>query len=70
MASPIRIRYSTAASPTWVRAVIRMPTTAMISMTTPTATPIVTLAAVEVLAPNTASTEGPSSSTSATVPMM
>ncbi len=37
MASPIRIRYSTSAMPTWTSAVIRMPITAMISMTTPTA---------------------------------
>jgi hypothetical protein len=56
--------------PTWVRAVNRMPTTAITSMTTPTATPMPTKAQVFVAEePNTASTEGPSSRTSATVPM-
>src|SRR5215831_14164020 len=69
--SPTRIRYSTAAIPTCVRAVIRMPTMAMTSMSTPTAQPMATYVQVLVdMEPNTASTEGPSRSTSATVPMM
>ena len=71
MASPIRMRYSTAAMETWARAVILMPTTAMISMMMPTAAPMAMYCQVLVeLEPNTASTEGPSSRTSATVPMM
>ena len=70
-ASPIRMRYSTAAMLTWARAVILMPTTAMISMMMPTAAPMAMYPQVLVeLEPNTASTEGPSSRTSATVPMM
>jgi hypothetical protein len=56
---------------TWVFAVILMPTTAITSITTPTALPMAihaqTLVDVE---PNTARTEGPSSRISATVPMM
>ncbi len=57
--------------PTCVRAVILMPTIAMISITTPTAQPIAMYAPVLVeVEPKTASTDGPSSSTSATVPMM
>ncbi len=56
---------------TWARAVILMPTTAMISMMMPTAAPMAMYCQVLVeLEPNTASTEGPSSRTSATVPMM
>ena len=70
-ASPIRMRYSTSAMLTWARAVILMPTTAMISMMMPTAAPMAMYCQVLVeLEPNTASTEGPSSRTSATVPMM
>src|ERR1039458_3160925 len=70
-AIPIRIRYSTSAMLTCARAVIRMPTMAMMSMMTPTATPMAIYAPVFVeVEPNTASTDGPSSSTSATVPMM
>src|ERR1700760_2401376 len=49
----------------------QMPTTAMISMTTPTAVPIAMLAQVLVeLDPNTARTDGPSTSTPLTVAMM
>ena len=56
---------------TWARAVILIPTTAMTSMTMPTAAPIAMYCQVLVeLEPNTARTEGPSSRTSATVPMM
>ena len=56
---------------TWARAVILMPTTAMISMTMPTAAPMAMYSQVLVeLEPKTASTDGPSSRTSATVPMM
>ncbi len=70
-ASPIRMRYSTAAMVTWARAVILMPTTAMISMMMPTTAPMAMYCQVLVeLEPNTATTEGPSSRTSATVPMM
>src|ERR1022692_3706397 len=70
-AIPIKIRYSTSAMLTCARAVIRIPTTAMTSITTPTATPIAIYAPVFVdPEPNTASTDGPSSSTSATLPMM
>ncbi len=57
--------------PTWVRAVIRMPMTAITSMTRQTAVPIAipaqALAAVE---PKTARIDGPSSRISATVPTM
>ena len=71
MASPIRIRYSTRAMLTWTRAVSLMPTTAITSMTRPMTQPMNTYAQVFVdVEPNTASTEGPSRSTSATVPMM
>ena len=71
MASPIRIRYSTRAMLTWTRAVSLMPTTATTSMIRPTAQPMSTYAQVLVeVEPNTASTDGPSSRTSATVPMM
>ena len=70
-ARPIRIRYSTRAMLTWTRAVILMPTTAITSMIRPVAQPMATKAAVLAdVEPNTASTEGPSSRTSATVPMM
>ncbi len=57
--------------PTWVLAVILMPTTAITSMITPTTLPMAIHAQglVEV-EPNTARTEGPSSRISATVPMM
>ena len=58
------------AMPTWVRAVILIPATAMTSMTTPTAVPMAISAKVLAgLAPNTASTEGPSTSTPLTVAM-
>ena len=70
-ARPIRIRYSISAMPTWVFAVSLIPTTAMISITTPTALPMAIHAQVSVeVEPNTARTEGPSSRISATVPMM
>ena len=50
---------------------ILIPTTAMTSMTTPTTVPMAIHAQVLVeVEPNTASTEGPSSRISATVPMM
>src|ERR1700730_8895934 len=56
---------------TCARAVIRIPTTAMTSITRPTAAPIAIYAPVLAeLEPNTASNDGPSSRTSATVPMM
>ena len=65
------MRYSTAAMLTWARAVILIPTTAMTSMMMPTAAPMAMYCQVLVeLDPNTASTDGPSSRTSATVPMM
>src|SRR5689334_13022967 len=71
IAIPTRIRYSTSAMLTWTRAVILIPTTAMISMTTPTTLPMAIHAQVSVeVEPNTARTEGPSSRISATVPMM
>src|ERR1700761_1413078 len=71
MAKTMRIVYSTTAMATWDLAVNRMPTTAMISMTTPTAVPIAMFDQVLVeLDPNTASTEGPSTSTPLTVAMM
>ena len=71
MASPIRIRYSTRAMPTWTRAVILMPTTAITSMIRPVTQPMARTPQVFVeVEPNTASTEGPSRRTSATVPMM
>ena len=40
MARPIRIRYSTSAMPTCVRAVILMPMIAITSITMPTAMPM------------------------------
>ncbi len=56
---------------TCTRAVILIPTTAMISIITPTALPMAIHAQVSVeVEPNTARTEGPSSRISATVPMM
>src|SRR3984893_3283336 len=56
---------------TCARAVTRIPATAMTSITRPTAAPIAIYAPVLAeLEPNTASTDGPSSRTSATVPMM
>ncbi len=42
MASPTRIRYSTSAMPTWTRAVILMPITAITSMIRPMTTPMPT----------------------------
>jgi len=65
-----KIRYSTAAIPIWVRAVIRMPTTAIASMIRHSAVsmPILAQASAE-LDPNTASTDGPRTTTSATVPI-
>ena len=70
-ARPIRIRYSISAMPTWVFAVILMPTTAITSIATPTALPMTIHAQAFVeVEPNTASTDGPSSRISATVPMM
>ena len=57
--------------PTWVRAVMRMPTTAITSMTRPTAVPMAIHAQVLVVVePKTARTDGPSKRISATVPMM
>ena len=57
--------------PTWARAVILMPTTAITSMTTPTAVPIAMFAQVLVeFEPKTASTDGPRTSTPLTVAMM
>ena len=54
-----------------MRAVILMPMMAMTSMTTTTAAPMPTYAhELAVLLPNTASTDGPSTSTPLTVPMM
>ncbi len=71
MEKPITIRYSTRARPTWVRAVILIPMIAMTPMTTTTAVPMPTYAhELAELLPNTASTDGPSTSTPATVPMM
>src|SRR5262249_18992509 len=68
---PIRIRYSIKAMPTWVRAVMRIPTTEITSMMTPTALPMATHAQGLVLAePKTARIDGPSKRISATVPMM
>ena len=59
IAKTIRIAYSTAAMPTWVRAVRRMPTTAITSMTTMTAVLIPMFGHVLVAAaPKTARTEG------------
>ena len=56
---------------TWTRAVILMPMTAITSMMRPIATPMPTKAHLFVeLEPKTASTDGPSMRTSATVPMM
>ena len=66
---PTRIAYSTTAMTTWVRAVIRMPTTAITVMITPIAVAMPMLAQVLVdEAPKTASTDGPSTSTPLSVP--
>ena len=63
--------YSIAAMPIWVRAVMRMPTIAIASMTTHEAVSMPILAQVLVeVEPNTASTDGPRTTTSATVPTM
>lgn len=70
MAKPTRMTYSTAAIVTWVRAVMRIPATATASMTTDRPVAIAMSAAVlPVLLVNTASTEGPMTSTPATAPM-
>jgi hypothetical protein len=67
---PISSVYSMNAMPTWVRAVILMPTIAITSMMTPTAVPMAIFAhALTELAPKTARTEGPSTSTPLTVAM-
>jgi hypothetical protein len=69
-ARPSRIAYSTTAMPTWVRAVIRMPTTAITSTTSPRPVAIPTFPQVLVaLSPKMASTLGPSTSTPLTVAM-
>src|ERR1700751_4746906 len=61
--------YSTTAMPTWVRAVIRMPTPAITSMIRHPAVSMPTLAQALVDdEPNTASTDGPSTSTPLSVP--
>ncbi len=66
----IKIRYSTVAIPIWARAVIRIPATAIASMISHTAVPMpVPAQASAELEPNTASTDGPSTTTSATVPI-
>jgi len=66
----IKIRYSTAAIPIWVRAVIRIPATAIASMIRHSAVSIPVLAQASAeLEPKTASTDGPSTTTSATVPI-
>ena len=63
--------YSTTAMPTWVRAVSLMPTTATISMASPTAVAMAMFPAVfDELDPNTARTDGPSTSTPLTVAIM
>jgi hypothetical protein len=71
IASPIRTRYSIRAMPTWVRAVKRMPTTAIASMTRLAALPMAIAATVSgEVEPKTASNDGPSKRISATVPMI
>src|SRR5579872_2566971 len=61
--------YSIAAIPTWLRAVILMPTTAIVIMSRLIPVAMPTLAQVFVgEAPNTASTDGPSTSTPLRVP--
>ena len=58
------------AMPTWVRAVTLIPATATASMITPTPVPMARFAHVLAeSAPNTASTDGPSTSTPLTVAM-
>ena len=66
---PTRIAYSTTAMTTCVRAVIRMPMTAITSITSTTPVAMATLAYVlDADAPKTASTEGPRTSTPLSVP--
>ena len=66
----IKIRYSTVAIPIWARAGIRIPATAIASMISHTAVPMpVPAQASAELEPNMASTDGPSTTTSATVPI-
>jgi hypothetical protein len=68
---PTRIRYSTSAIATWTRAVIRMPTTAITSITSPAAVAMPTLGQVLVADdPAIASTDGPRTTTPLSVPTM
>ena len=70
-AKPIRIAYSAGAIPTCIRAVILMPATAITSITRPSAVAIAMFArTLPEFEPNTASAEGPSTSTPLTVAMM
>jgi hypothetical protein len=67
----MRITYSTAAMPTCVRAVIRIPTIAITSMRSDI--PVAMATSVQVLPElevKTARTDGPRTSTPATAPMM
>jgi hypothetical protein len=70
MAKTMRMTYSTIAIPIWVRAVSLMPITAMAIMISPSAVsiPMFPQVAVE-LEPNTASTDGASTSTPLRVPI-
>jgi len=69
-ADPARITYSTTAMLTWVRAVMRIPATAITSMTTDTPVAIQMSAhGPAEPAPNTARTDGPITSTPDTAPV-
>ncbi len=71
MPKPRTIAYSTNPMATWVRAVMRMPMTAITSMTRTTTVSMAKFGGMaEEEEPNTASTDGPRTTVVLTVPMM